>query len=79
MLDTPKKRANLFRFGLMALPPIAWGVTFAYLFLIANGLRVDWVSAALVPSLMNAIVVGLLCFVVWYGYQKYVPNAKEQK
>lgn len=75
MQDADKKRANLMRFGLMAIPPVAWGVAFSYLFLVANGFRLDWISEALIPSLVDAIVVGIVCAIVWMVYERVVVKA----
>jgi|GEM_PF-2898162 hypothetical protein len=76
MQDADKKRANIMRFGLMAIPPIAWGVAFSYLFLIANGFRMDWITEALIPSLVDAVVVGIVCVIVWFVYERVVLTAK---
>ncbi len=72
MQDADKKRANAVRFGLMTIPPIAWGVAFSYLFLIANGFRLDWISEALIPSLIDAVVVGIVCVLVWFAYERVI-------
>jgi hypothetical protein len=74
--DTDTKRANIMRFGLMSIPPVAWAVAFGYLFLIANGFRLDWISEALIPSLIYAVVVGIVCVVVWYAYKMIVLKSK---
>ena len=63
---------NIVRFGLMAIPPIAWAVAFAPLFLIANGFRMDWITNALIPSLIEAIVVAVVCVIVWYAYKQVI-------
>lgn len=76
MQDADKKRANVVRFGLMVIPPLAWAITFSYLFLIARGLYVDWIGAALIPSLINAVVVAVVCVVVWFAYLRLVLKAK---
>jgi hypothetical protein len=70
MKEADVKKANIVRYGLMAIPPVAWVVAFAPLFLISNGARQDWVSAALVPSLIEAAAVGVVCTVVWYAYKR---------
>ena len=72
MQEVSKKRANTVRFGLMAIPPIAWAVAFSYLFLVANGFRMDWISEALVPSLVDAVVVAVVCVIVWFFYDRVV-------
>ena len=70
--DAEKRRMNIVRFGLMAIPPIAWAVAFAPLFLIANGFRMDWITTALIPSLIEAIVVAVVCVIVWYAYKQVI-------
>ena len=72
MQDAEKRRMNIVRFGLMAIPPIAWAVAFAPLFLIANGFRMDWITNALIPSLIEAIVVAVVCVIVWYAYKQVI-------
>ncbi len=67
-----ERRANIFRFGLLSIPPIAWAVAFAPLFLLSNGLHLDWISIALVPSLVEALVVGIVCYGVWFAYTRLV-------
>ena len=76
MQESDKKRANTVRFGLMAIPPVAWAISFSYLFLIANGFRMDWVQAALVPSLIQGAVVGIVCILVWLAYERFMLKAK---
>ena len=76
MQNTDTKRVNIVRFGLMTIPAIAWAVAFSYLFLIANGFRLDWISEALIPSLIYAVVVGIVCVVVWYAYKMIVLKTK---
>lgn len=56
----------------MAIPPVAWAVAFAPLFLLANGLGMDWIGIALIPSLIEAIVVAIVCVIVWYGYKRVI-------
>jgi hypothetical protein len=75
MQEADKKRANTMRFGLLAIPPVAWGVAFSYLFLVANGFRMDWVTEALIPRLVDTIVVGILCVIVWFAYERVVLKA----
>ncbi len=70
MQDSDTKRNNIVRYGLMAIPPLAWAVGFAPLFMISNGAKMDWVTDALVPSLIEAVVVGVVCTVVWYSYKR---------
>ena len=72
MQDAEKRRMNIVRFGLMAIPPIAWAVAFAPLFLIANGFQMDWITNALIPSLIEAIVVAVVCVIVWYAYKQVI-------
>lgn len=76
MQEADKKRANTMRFALMAIPPLAWAISFSYLFLIANGFRLDWVQQALVPSLIQAAVVGIVCIIVWLAYERFLLKAK---
>ena len=72
MQEADKKRANTVRFGLMAIPPIAWGIAFSYLFVVANGFRMDWIGEALVPSLVDTVVVAIVCAIVWFFYVRVV-------
>lgn len=67
-----QKRANILRFGLMTIPPVAWAVSFSIPFMMANGAGQDWVSLALIPSLVTAVVVGVICVIVWFAYTRYV-------
>jgi hypothetical protein len=75
MDESDTKKANIVRYGLMVIPPVAWVVAFAPLFMISNGARMDWVSDALVPSLIEALVVGVVCAVVWFAYKKVAFKA----
>lgn len=72
MQDTEKRRMNVLRFGLMVIPPVAWAVAFAYPFLIANAFGQDWIGLALIPSLVVAVVVGIVCAAVWFAYKRLV-------
>ncbi len=64
------RNRNIVRYGLMLIPPIAWVIAFAPLFLVSYGLRQNWAADALVPSLLEAAIVGLICIMVWQLYQK---------
>ncbi len=75
MKEADVKKANIVRYGLMVIPPVAWVVAFAPLFLISNGARMDWVRDALVPSLIEAVVVGVVCIIVWYAYKRIAIRA----
>jgi hypothetical protein len=72
MNTNEQHRAKILRFGLMAIPPIAWGVAFAPLFLLSNGLHLDWITLALIPSLIEAAVVGVVCYIVWFAYKRLI-------
>ena len=68
--SSEERRSNVLRFGLLAIPPVAWAVAFAPLFLVSNGFRMDWVDMALIPSLVEAFVVGMICYAVWLAYDR---------
>ena len=70
--DMEQRRMNIVRFGMMAIPPVAWAVAFAPLFLISNGFRMDWISTALIPSFIEAVAVAVVCFIIWYAYRQFV-------
>lgn len=72
MTAEQRKRLNLFRYGMMVIPVVAWVVAFAYPFLFANAFNQNWISAALIPSLIIAAVVGVICFAVYWAYKKFV-------
>lgn len=74
--SSEQRRANIMRFGLMAIPPIAWAVTFAPLFLVSNGFygigSGYWIGDALIPSLIVVVVVAAVCIGVWFAYKRLV-------
>ncbi len=70
--DMEKRRLNIVRYGLMVIPPVAWAVAFAPLFMLSNGLGMNWITEALVPSLIEAIVVAIVCVAVWYLYKRAI-------
>ncbi|MBI3538373.1 MAG: hypothetical protein HY070_12565 [Chloroflexi bacterium] len=73
MQDANKRRENIVRFGLFAIPPVAWAIAFAPLYLLTRSFpNLNWISDALVPSLIEAVIVGAVCAAVWSGYKKYV-------
>ncbi len=74
--DLDKRRLNIVRYGLMVIPPVAWVVAFAPLFMLSNGLGMNWISEALIPSLIETAVVAVVCVAVWYLYKRAVlPRA----
>jgi uncharacterized membrane protein len=73
--EQKKRRLNILRFGLMAIPPIAWAVAFAPLFMLTYSTELDWITSALIPSLIEAIIVGVVCFVIWYLYKRFALKA----
>ena len=72
MTDDQRKRLNLFRYGMMVIPVVAWVVAFAYPFLFANAFNQDWITTALIPSLIVAAVTGVICYVVYWAYKRFV-------
>ncbi len=70
--DPLRRRMNVFRFGLLAIPPVAWALYFGPLFMVSRGAGLDWVSIALIPSLIEIVVVAIICAVAWYGYKQLV-------
>lgn len=75
MKDSEMKKNKIVRYGLMVIPPIAWVVGFAPLFIISNGAKQDWVGDALIPSLIEAVVVGAVCIIVWSAYRRAESKA----
>ena len=63
---------NIVRFGLMCIPPVAWAVAFSPLFMLSYGMGLDWINLALIPSMLEAAVVGVVCYIVWYAYKRLV-------
>lgn len=72
--DPKQRKLNLVRYGLMVIPVVAWMIAFAPVFLTSNGMGQNWVSDALIPSLLIAAVVGVICAVVYYGYKRFMLN-----
>ncbi len=70
--DLDKRRLNIVRYGLMVIPPVAWAVAFAPLFMLTNGLGMNWINDALIPSLIETIVVAVVCVAVYYIYKRAI-------
>jgi len=70
--DPKVRRLNLVRYGLMVIPIVAWMVAFAPPFLFSKGVGMDWISDALIPSLVTAAVVGVVCALVYFAYKRFV-------
>lgn len=75
MKESDLKKGKIVRYGLMAIPPVAWAVAFAPLFIISNGAGQNWVADALIPSLIEVVVVGAVCIVVWSAYKNTESKA----
>ncbi len=73
-IDPKVRRLNLMRYGLMVIPVVAWAVSFAYLFLVSNAFSQNWIGDAMIPSLTIAVIVGVVCAAVYYGYKRFVLN-----
>lgn len=71
-VDSKQRRLNIVRYGLMVIPVVAWMIAFAPVFLASNGLGQNWVGDALVPSLIIAAIVGVICAAAYYGYKRFV-------
>ncbi len=75
MQDAEKRRMNILGYGLKVVPVVAWVLTFVPLYyatLADTRGRVNWFSDALLPSLLVAVGVGVVCYAVWYGYKQFV-------
>jgi hypothetical protein len=72
--DPKQRRLNIVRYGLMVIPVVAWMIAFAPVFLASNGLGQNWISDALIPSLITAAIVGVVCAGVYYAYKRFVLN-----
>ncbi len=72
--DPKVRRLNLVRYGLMVIPIVAWMIAFAPVFLASNGMGQNWISDALIPSLITAAIVAVICAAVYYGYKRFVLN-----
>ena len=70
MQESERRKLNIVRYGLMAIPPVAWTVAFAPLYMFSHTAQMDWVADAFIPSLIEAVVVGAVCAVVWFAYKK---------
>ncbi len=66
------KRLNLFRYGMMVIPVVAWVIAFAYPFLVLNAFNQDWLMAALIPSLIVAAITGVVCYAAFWAYKRFV-------
>jgi hypothetical protein len=70
--EAVRRRLNIVRFGLMAIPPIAWAISFSLPFIVARGLGANWISKALIPSLIQTAIVAAICVIVWFVYKSLV-------
>jgi len=70
--EAARRRLNIVRFGLMAIPPIAWAISFSLPFIVARGLGANWISIALIPSLIQTAIVAVICVIVWFVYKSLV-------
>jgi hypothetical protein len=75
MADDKRKRLNVFRYGMMVIPVVAWVITFSYLFLLSNFFAPNTMDA-LVPSMIWSLgvvaVVGVVCFAAYWAYKRFV-------
>lgn len=74
MDESVRRRLNIVRFGLMAIPPVAWVISFSLPFIVARGLGANWVSLALIPSLIQTAIVAAICIIVWFVYKSLVTR-----
>ncbi|MGQ9516105.1 MAG: hypothetical protein ACUVT1_02445 [Anaerolineae bacterium] len=74
MDESVRRRLNVVRFGLMAIPPVAWAISFSLPFIVARGLGTNWVSLALIPSLIQTAIVAVICVIVWFVYKGLVTR-----
>ena len=72
LTEAQRKQMNLLRYALMVIPVVAWVVYFAPIFLVSNAFAQNWFMDALVPSLIVAVVVGVICFGIFWAYKRYV-------
>ena len=66
------RKLNLVRFGLTLVPFVAWALVFTPLYLISNTARLDWIQIALIPSIGEALVVAVVCAVIYFMYKYYL-------
>lgn len=72
--EAVRRRLNIVRFGLMAIPPIAWAISFSLPFIVARGLGANWISMALIPSLIQTAIVAVICITTWFVYKSVVTR-----
>ena len=72
MDEKNRRKLNLVRFGLTLVPLVAWAMVFTPLFIISTTARLDWVQIALIPSVGEAIVVGIACAIIYFIYKFYL-------
>lgn len=72
--EAVRRRLNIVRFGLMAIPPIAWAISFSLPFIVARGLGANWISLALIPSLIQTAIVAAICVITWFVYKSVVTR-----
>ena len=75
LTDATQRRANVFRYGLMLIPPVAFAVSVSVPFMLARGAGLDIgsiISLAIIPALLWAVGAGILCFLVWIAYKRVV-------
>ena len=74
-VDEKQRRANLFRYGLLLIPPLAFTLAFAVPYMVTRGLGMDLgsiITIAFVPAILWAAGTGLLCMGVWWAYKRYI-------
>ncbi|MGC8827392.1 MAG: hypothetical protein ACP5TV_10350 [Anaerolineae bacterium] len=72
--EAVRRRLNIVRFGLMVIPPIAWAISFSLPFIVARGLGANWISLALIPSLIQTAIVAVICIITWFVYKGVVTR-----
>ena len=66
------RKLRLVRFGLTLIPLVACAMVFMPLYLISASARLDWVQIALIPSIGEAAVVGVVCALIYFLYKYYL-------
>lgn len=72
LTEAQRKQMNIVRYALMVIPVVAWVVAFAPVFLVSNAFGQNWIADALIPSLIDAIIVGIICFGIYWAYKRFV-------
>lgn len=72
LTEAQRKQLNIMRYAMMVIPVVAWVVAFAPVFLVSNAFAQNWIGDALIPSLIIAVVVGVICFGVFWAYKRFV-------